>query len=53
MPCPLMAGIGSPCVALVKGGEVLGQAVILTRHDDRMDVIGHEAICPNLDWPVT
>ena len=22
-------------------------------HDDRMDVIGHEAICPNLYWPVT
>ena len=47
-----MPGIGSSCIALVKGGQVLGQAVILTWHDDRMDVIGHEAICPNLDWPV-
>ena len=52
MPRPLMPGIGSSCIALVKGGQVLGQAVILTWHDDRMDVIGHEAICPNLDWPV-
>lgn len=52
MPRPLVPGIGSPCIALVKGREVLGQTIILTWHDDRMDVIGHEAICPDLDWPV-
>jgi hypothetical protein len=36
----------------VQGGEVLGKTIILTWYDDRMDVIGHEAICPDLDWPV-
>ena len=51
-PLPQMAGLSCPCIyiagiAPVEVAKGAAQPIFVGRHDDRMDMIGHQAIGPD------
>ena len=50
MARPAVAGIDEAGVAAMGIREGAPQPVLVGRHDDQVDVVGHEAIGPDLDY---
>ena len=49
MTLPAPAGVDEACPATVRGAERPRQAAVIARPQDQVNMVGHQAMGPNLD----
>jgi hypothetical protein len=49
MTTPSLAKIHSACISAVRFANGMAQSIRIGRHSDQMDVIGHQAVSPDVN----